>query len=106
MADPALLKAIQVGLTNAALAGHDSTTHIADHVGAVLDAYGLVLPAGVTIGAVWRVRQDPGYRFTDRGEAERWARDGGQDGRHGDVEQAWRIQADGVDVTTTWKAAS
>lgn len=101
--DP-LLTAIKVGLANA---GSDAGTAVtADHVAEVLHEYGLILPVGVTIGAVWRVRQDPGYRFPTRADADAWARDGGVDGRHGDVEQAWRIQADGVDAVTTWRPVS
>ena len=106
MPDQALLKAIEVGLEAAHEAGEHHKDYLtAEHVAAVLTAHGMILPPGITIGAVWRVRQDPGSRFTDRAEAERWARDGGVDGRHGDVEQAWRIQGDGVDVTTTWVRA-
>jgi hypothetical protein len=73
-----------------------------------LTAHGLLLPPGVTIGAVYRVVRhgmDDGYLFTDRREAKDWARDGGQDGTAGEVHTAWRIRADGVDVTTTWGRA-
>ncbi len=63
--DSALLKAIRVGLANAREAGvgddHGRAVLIAD----VLDAYGLVLPPGVTIRGVatggrtaWQVRGD------------------------------------------------
>ena len=104
MSDNALLKAIEVGLTSTG-PGADVVEDSAA-VAAVLTEHGMVLPAGIRIGAVYRVRQDPGYSCTDRGEAERWARDGGTSGQHGDVETAWRIQADGVDATTTWVRAT
>lgn len=105
--DDALLKAIRVGLENAG--GREGLDPIAGHVAAVLHEYGMVLPVGVTIGAVFEVFRDgdrDGYEFTDRREADRQARYGGQDGTPGEVRTAWRIQADGVDVTTTWKAAT
>lgn len=55
-----------------------------------LTAVGVILPIGVTIGAVWRVVRrgdDDGYLFTDRREAERQALHGGQDGMPGTVER-------------------
>lgn len=108
--DPALLKAVQVGLAKARRDGeHYQDRLCAEHVAAALTDYGLILPVGVTIGAVYGVFRggvgDDGYQFTDLAEARRWARDGGTDGRSGEVRTAWRIQADGVDVITTWKRA-
>ena len=106
MPDNALLKAIQVGLANARHAGHRDDQQVADHVAAVINEYGAILPPGITIGAVYEVFRDgdrDGYEFTDRREADHQARFGGQDGRCGEVRTAWHIQADGVDVLTTWK---
>lgn len=104
--DDPLLKAIRAGLG----AAHDAGEHYkddltADHIAVVLDAHGMVLPVGVTIGLVYRVlfRSEPdGYQFTERRQAVHHAQFGGVCGRCGTVEQAWRVQADGVDVTTTW----
>lgn len=82
-----------------------------DHITAASSAlkflanHSAILPPGITIGAVYRVtrRGSPdGYQFTDRREAVDHARFGGTDGRVGAVETAWRIRADGVDVTSMW----
>jgi hypothetical protein len=105
MADDALLKAIQVGLSSTG-PGSDVDEDAAA-VAAVLVDHGMVLPVGVTIDAVYEVFRDgdrDGYEFTDRREAQRQARYGGQDGTPGEVRAAWRIQADGVDVITTWRS--
>ncbi len=104
--DNALLTAIRVGLANAREAGVSDDHRCAVLVAEVLDAYGLVLPPGVTIGAVYEVFRGgmrDGYEFTNRRDAERQARDGGQCGTPGEVRTAWRIRADGVNVTSTWR---
>ncbi len=104
--DNALLKAIRVGLANAHEAGVSDDHRCAVLIAEVLDAYGLVLPPGVTIGAVYEVFRGgmrDGYEFTNRREAEHQALFGGQDGRCGEVRTAWRIRADGVDVVSTWR---
>lgn len=84
--------------------------HRADAVAATafLGEAGVVLPPGITIGAVWRVLHggdDAGFLFEDQASAEHEARYGGQDGRPGQVEQAWRIRADGSDIRTAWRPA-
>ncbi len=63
--DNALLKAIRAGLANAREAGVSDDHRSAVLVAEVLDAYGLVLPVGVTIRGVetggrtvWQVRGD------------------------------------------------
>lgn len=66
---------------------------------------GVVLPPGITIGAVWRVVRggdDDGYVFAHRPDAEHQARYGGQTGEPDRVEQAWRVRADGFDQRTPW----
>lgn len=100
MGDDALLKAINVGLETA---GPD----VAASVAAVLHEHGMVLPPGITISAVYRVVRHggpDGEQFTDCAEAERWARDGGTDGRPGRVEMAWQVRSGSVDVVTGWGA--
>lgn len=75
---------------------------------AFLAEAGIVLPPGITIGAVWRVLHgdaDAGYLFGDQASAEHEARCGGQSGRPGQVERAWRIKADGSDIRTSWRPA-
>lgn len=70
---------------------------------------GAILPVGVSIGAVYRVTRGgdcDGYRFTDQRDADRQAWYGGQSGTPGVVETAWRVQADGVDVTSAWQPAT
>ncbi len=62
MTDNTLLKAIEVGLTNARHAYvHGNDRQCAALIAAVLHDYGLVLPVGVTIRAVdggWLVQGD------------------------------------------------
>lgn len=104
MTDDALLKAINVGLAEAVNGGGRN----AEHVAASLREHGMILPVGISVGAIYEVFRDgdrDGYEFTDRREAERQALYGGQDDTPGEVRTAWRIQADGVDTTTTWKRA-
>jgi hypothetical protein len=105
VADEALLKAIIAGL-EATGPGSDTQAD-AESVAAVLTDHGMILPPGITINAVYEVFRDgmrDGYEFTDRREAEHHARFGGCAGRCGEVRSAWRIRADGVDATTTWRA--
>lgn len=103
--DP-VLAAIEAGVRAAQADGCRSKDYLtADHVALVLDAHGMILPVGVSIGAVWRVDGANGWTFTDRAEADRWAQHPSAGDRVVPIEQAWRIQADGVDVTSTWKPA-